>query len=75
MEIMKELIPQDEWTSVIEPYYHAAKRGRPPRGVETMCSCLCFHTGSTCQIKGVEDAIYDSYALRKFMQVDLFCPL
>ncbi|HBU12276.1 MAG TPA: IS5/IS1182 family transposase, partial [Clostridiales bacterium] len=33
LEIMEEVIPWDEWTAVVEPYYPDGKRGRPPRGV------------------------------------------
>ena len=32
LEIMDEIIPWDEWISVIEPYYPSGKRGRPPHG-------------------------------------------
>lgn len=36
LEIMEEVISWDEWTALVEPYYPSGKRGRPPRGVETM---------------------------------------
>ena len=36
LEIMVEIIPWDEWVSVIEPYYPKGKRGRPPMGIEKM---------------------------------------
>ena len=36
LEIMDEIIPWDEWVSVIEPYYPKGKRGRPPMGIEKM---------------------------------------
>ena len=36
LEIMDEIIPWDEWVSVIEPYYPQGKRGRPPIGIEKM---------------------------------------
>ena len=34
--MMDEIIPWDEWVSVIEPYYPSDKRGRPTRGIENM---------------------------------------
>ncbi len=68
--IMEEVIPWDEWCSVVEPYYPAGKRGRPPRGVETMLRMYLLANWFNLSDAGVEDAIYDSYAFRKFMKVD-----
>ena len=68
--IMEEVIPWDEWTAVVEPYYPGGKRGRPPRGVETMLRMYLLANWFNLSDEGVEDAIYDSYAFRKFMQVD-----
>ena len=33
LEIMDEIIPWDEWVSVIVPYYPSGKRGRPPKRI------------------------------------------
>lgn len=70
LEIMEEVIPWDEWTQVVEPYYPSGKRGRPPRGVEIMLRMYLLANWFNLSDEGVEDAIYDSYAFRKFMQVD-----
>lgn len=70
LEVMEEVIPWDEWTSIVEPYYPKGKRGRPPRGVETMLRMYLLSNWFNLSDEGVEDAIYDSYAFRKFMQVD-----
>lgn len=51
LEIMEEVIPWDEWTTLVEPYYPNSKRGRPPRGVETMLRCICWPTGFPCSTK------------------------
>ena len=69
-EIMEEVIPWDEWTALVTPYYPSGKRGRPPRGVETMLRMYLLANWFTLSDEGVEDAIYDSYAFRKFMKVD-----
>lgn len=68
--IMEEVIPWDEWVRVVEPYYPKGKRGRPPRGIETMLRMYLLANWFNLSDEGVEDAIYDSYAFRKFMQVD-----
>lgn len=70
LEIMEEVIPWDEWTALVEPYYPNGKRGRPPRGVETMLRMYLLSNWFTLSDEGVEDAIYDSYAFRKFMNID-----
>ena len=46
------------------------KRGRPPRGVEIMLRMYLLANWFTLSDEGVEDAIYDSYAFRKFLKVD-----
>lgn len=70
LEIMDEVIPWEEWVAIVEPYYPNGKRGRPPRGVETMLRMYLLQNWFNLSDEGVEDAIYDSYAFRKFMQVD-----
>lgn len=70
LEIMEEVIPWEEWTIIVTPYYPSGKRGRPPRGVETMLRMYLLANWFNLSDEGVEDAIYDSYAFRKFMQVD-----
>ena len=34
LEIMEEIIPWDEWVSLIGPHYPSGKRGRPPISVK-----------------------------------------
>ena len=68
LEIMEEVIPWDEWTVLVEPNYPGGKRGRPPRGVETMLRMYLLANWFNLSDEGVEDAIYDSYAFRKFMR-------
>ena len=68
--IMEDVIPWDEWCGIVEPYYPAGKRGRRPRGVEMMLRMYLLANWFDLSDEGVEDAIYDSYAFRKFMKVD-----
>lgn len=70
LEIMEAVIPWDEWTTIVEPYYPNGRRGRPPRGVETMLRMYLLANWFALSDEGVEDAVYDSYAFRKFMKVD-----
>lgn len=68
--IMEEVIPWAEWCGIVERYYPNGKRGRPPRGVETMLRMYLLANWFDLSDEGVEDAVYDSYAFRTFMKVD-----
>lgn len=70
LDIMDEIIPWDEWVEFVRPYYPAGKRGRPVKGIETMLRMYLLQTWFNLSDEGAEDAIYDSYAFRKFMKID-----
>ena len=50
LDVMNEVIPWDEWTGIILPYYPNGKRGRPTRGAETMLRMFC-RTGLICPMR------------------------
>ena len=70
LEIMDEIIPWDEWVGVIAPYYPKGKRGRPPMGIEKMLRMYLLQIWFNLSDPATEDAIYDSYAMRKFTGID-----
>ena len=70
LEIMEEIIPWDEWVGVIRPYYPAGKRGRPPIELELILRMYLLQVWFNLSDPGTEDAIYDSYAMRKFTGID-----
>lgn len=70
LEIMDEIIPWEEWVEYIKPYYPTGKRGRPPKGIEKMLRMYLLQCWFNLSDEGVEDAIYDSYAMRKFTGID-----
>lgn len=70
LDIMNEIIPWDEWTELVRPYYPNGKRGRPAKGIEKMLRMYLLQVWFNLSDEGVEDAIYDSYAFRKFMNID-----
>jgi len=69
--IMNEIIPWEEWVALIKPYYDDGRRGRPPLGIEKMLRMYLLQIWFTLSDEGVEDAIYDSYAMRKFMGIQV----
>ena len=70
LEIMDEIIPWEEWVLQIVPHYPRGKRGRPPIEIETMLRMYLLQCWFNLSDEGVEDAIYDSYAMRKFMGIN-----
>jgi IS5 family transposase len=69
---MDEIIPWGEWKNIIGPYYPKGERGRPPLGIELMLRMYLLQNWFNLSDEGIEDAIYDSYAFRKFSQIDFF---
>ncbi len=68
--IMEDIIPRDEWVEYVRPYYPDGKRGRPVKGIEKMLRMYLLQIWFNLSDEGVEDAIYDSYAMRKFMGIN-----
>ena len=67
---MDEIVPWERWINVIIPFYPSGKRGRPTRGIETMLRMYLLQLWFHLSDEGVENAIYDSYCMRKFMKLD-----
>jgi IS5 family transposase len=70
---MDATIPWDRWVAVIEPFYYQqapGKKGRKAKPVETMLRMYLLQAWFSLSDEGVEDAIYDSYAMRRFMGLD-----
>ena len=70
LNAMDRIIPWDRWIALIEPYYPSGKRGRPTRGIEVMLRMYLLQIWFNLSDAGVEDIIYDSYCMRKFMGID-----
>ena len=70
---MDATIPWARWVAVIEPHYYQdrpGKRGRKAKPVETMLRMYLLQVWFSLSDEGVEDAVYDSYAMRRFMGLD-----
>lgn len=69
---MDRIVPWARWTALIEPLYPTSGRvGRQPIGVERMLRMYCLQQWFSLSDEAVEDALYDSQALRQFVGVDL----
>jgi IS5 family transposase len=67
---MDQTIPWDRWLGLVEPFYYNGKRGRKPKPLETMLRMYLLQAWFSLSDEGVEDAIYDSFAMRQFMSLD-----
>ena len=70
LDAMEEIIPWTYWVDIIRPYYFNNKRGRKPIGIELMLRMYLMQNWFNLSDEGIEDAIYDSYAMRSFMHID-----
>lgn len=70
---MNTVVPWKELAAVIEPYYPKATRagGRPPVGLERMLRIHCLQLWFDLSDPAVEEALYDSRAMRSFVGIDL----
>lgn len=64
---MDETVPWEEWISLIALHYPTEKRGHPPIEIEIMLRMYLLQRWFNLSDEGMENAIYDSYAMRKFM--------
>ena len=73
LDTMNATIPWVRWVGVIEPFYYQdrrGQRGRKPVPLETMLRMYLLQVWFSLSDEGVEEAIYDSYAMRRFMGLD-----
>lgn len=69
---IEAVTPWHDLVVVIEPHYPKGEgRGRPPMGVERMLRMYIAQQCFGLSDEGIEDAIYDSQAIRRFVGVDL----
>lgn len=70
---MDAVVPWKELAALIEPYYPKARSagGRPPAGLERMLRIHCLQLWFNLCDPALEEALYDSRAMRAFVGIDL----
>ena len=72
LDEMNRVVPWAEVVAVVEPVYPKADGpGRPPVGIERMLRVLCVQQWFNLSDPAVEEALYDSRAMRHFVGIDL----
>jgi len=68
---MDTLVPWAELGALIEPHYPKAGNGRPPIGLQRMLGIHLLQHWFNLADEAMEEALYDSAALRAFVGIDL----
>ena len=68
---MEEVVPWGRLVGLLEVHYPKGKRGRPPVGAERMLRVYFLSQWYGLADEALEDAIYDSQAMRNFVGIDL----
>jgi IS5 family transposase len=72
LDEMDRVVPWADLVAAIEPVYPKAEGpGRPPVGVERMLRLQCLQQWFNLSDPAVEEALYDSRAMRQFVGIDL----
>jgi IS5 family transposase len=70
---MEQIVPWARLVAVIAPFYPKGERGRPPMGIERMLRVYFLQQWYALADEALEDALYDSQALRSFAGINLGC--
>jgi IS5 family transposase len=68
---MEKVVPWSRLCGVIAPHYPKGERGRPPTGIERMLRIYFLQQWYGLADEALEDALYDSQAMRTFAGIDL----
>jgi IS5 family transposase len=68
---MERVVPWPALCGLIEPFYPKPGNGRPPIGIERMLRIYFLQQWFTLSDPAVEEALYDSQAMRRFVGIDL----
>jgi IS5 family transposase len=71
LSAMEQVVPWSELCALIEPFYPKPGNGRPPVGLERMLRIYFLQQWFSLSDPGVEEALYDSLAMRGFVAIDL----
>jgi IS5 family transposase len=68
---MDRVVPWRDVCALIEPFYPKAGNGRPPKPLDQMLRIYFLQQWFDLSDPGVEEALYDSLAMRSFVGLDL----
>jgi transposase, IS5 family len=69
---MEQVVPWARLVACVEPHYFKGERGRKPIGIERMLRMYFLQQWYALADEALEDALYDSQAMRSFAGIDLW---
>ena len=70
LDSMNVIVPWSEYREMIRPFYYRSRRGRRPKDLEVMLRMYLMQTWYRLSAEGMEEAAYDSYAMRSFLGIN-----
>jgi IS5 family transposase len=67
---MDKIVPWDRLTALVAAHYPKAGKGRQPMGLERMLRIYCLQQWFGLSDPGMEEALYDSECMRRFVGID-----
>lgn len=67
---MDDALPWERLVGLIEPFYYSNSKGRKAKPIQTMLRMYLLQVWFSLSDEGVEDAVYDSFAMRRFLGLD-----
>jgi len=71
LDQMEQVVPWSELSALVAPHYPKAGTGRQPVGLSIMLRTYFLQQWFNLSDPGMEEAFYESLALRRFAGVDL----
>jgi transposase, IS5 family len=71
LDEMEQVVPWSALEALVRPHYAKAGKGRQPVGLAIMLRTYFVQQWFNLSDPGVEEALYESAALRRFVGVDL----
>lgn len=72
LAMMERVVPWADLLAIVDPHYPKAGDGRPPMPLARMLRIYCCQHWFNLSDPGMEDALYDSMALRQFVGLESF---
>lgn len=69
LNTMDAIVPWAQWAEIIQPYYYNNTHGRKPKDIEVMLRMYLMQNWFHLSEEGIEDAMHDSYAMRRFLGI------
>ena len=71
LQLVKTMVPWENWVEIIESVYSKVERGCPPMGAEKMLRMYLLQIWFNLSDELIEDSLYDIQPMRQFVGINL----